>query len=157
MMKPIVTFHNFVNTPKNNSAVIYHGLHTILIPTKHTKLILVHYILVQNHHRAGDLWTLGRMEIEITAGCICIKLLRNKTQQITITCTSWHLFISTSCTWMKPARWSFRDLVGKLNKEQRNATAGYCSMEQHVRIKLNHVYEIYGQHFHFWKSNLSSA
>ena len=53
MMKPIVTFHNFVNTPKNNSAVIYDGLRTILIPTKYTELILVHYILVQNHHSAG--------------------------------------------------------------------------------------------------------
>jgi len=54
MKKPIVTFHNFVNTPKNNSAVIYHGPCTILIPSKYTELILVHYILVQNHHRAGD-------------------------------------------------------------------------------------------------------
>ena len=53
-MKPTVTFHNFVNTLKNNSAIIYHGLHTILIPTKHTELILVDYILVQNHHTAGD-------------------------------------------------------------------------------------------------------
>jgi len=36
MMKPTVTFHNFVNTPKNNTAVIYHGPRTILIPSKYT-------------------------------------------------------------------------------------------------------------------------
>jgi len=96
MMKPTVTFHNFVNTPKNKSAVIYHGLYISLQNILNSFLYTTYWYRSNTEQGIHEPYVGSKLKPMPDA--FCRKLLTNTTQQITITRTSQLLFNGTSCT-----------------------------------------------------------